>query len=94
MAKDVIIIDNNFQDAAKEIKEYGSHLASMTQEYARILDYITAEAIMDDQIAPNIQNIADQVRKIGPVIEEQTDKIEYMLNDFINQIDEADQFLY
>lgn len=94
MDKDVIIVDQNFQDAATEIREYGNYLCTVIRQFTDIIQFIREKAVLDEKISENLYSIWQQIGQLDPIIEKQTHTVAKELVEFIDQIDRADRFLY
>ncbi|MCI7812531.1 MAG: hypothetical protein SO016_11560 [Lachnospiraceae bacterium] len=94
MGRDVIVTDENFQLASQVIKSYGDFLYEKFVEYEWILIQVSYQAIQDSFIDGVLQKISENFPEIRREMEDAVHTIgEYAIS-FLEEIDEADQFLY
>ena len=94
MSRDIILVDENFLDAAKEILDYGRHISEIARQYQGILEYILQRAIQDQNISWELQALQDQVKLIPEAVEQAVQEVHDRLIRFVEEVDQADQFLY
>ncbi len=94
MSGELKVYDAEMEGAGIALVGYGNRLISMIEDYVKALTYVTNHAIQDDAIATQLLILAEDVEKIKAPIAENTEAIEKMCTEFIEEIDKADQFLY
>ena len=93
MARDVIIVDENFSGGAREIMDYGEHIAQIAENYVDIMEFIVETAINDDKICASLNEMIGQVRQIPAAVRSSAWTVHDLLENFVQDIDDADQFL-
>lgn len=94
MSDNVIIVDENFLEAASQIEAYGCKLGDALRELCDILEYVTEYAVLDEKIRQKIITLREQTIPMETDIREQSKSVQDNLELFISKIDEVDQFLY
>lgn len=94
MSRNVIIYDNELKTAASEIHNYCEDLADLINKYMASLQYVTEHAIQDGLIAGKLYGLAERVHQIQAPLEEVADQVKEMVNSYISEVDDADQFLF
>lgn len=94
MEEDVIVADENFRFASYIIKNYGSFLYLHLDVYEWILRQVNECAIQDDAITCVLNEILEGMAGVKEGIREAVCQIWECSISFVEDIDEADQFLY
>ena len=94
MSKNVIIVDNNFIDAAEQIAAYGIRLGDALREFSNIMEYIIEYAVLDEKIRDKLISLKEQLAPLENEVLLQTRAVQSSLTSYITEVDEADQFLY
>lgn len=94
MSKNVIIVDNNFIDAAEQIAAYGIRLGDALREFSNIMEYIIEYAVLDEKIRAKLISLKEQLAPLENEVLLQTREVQSSLKSYITEVDEADQFLY
>ncbi len=93
-SKDVLVFDDEYTFAAKEIKNYCNALNSMITEYSNAIHNITANAVIDEKIHKQLSNLIVQIESVKPDIDSISSQASKISKEYINEIDKADDFLY
>lgn len=92
---DIIIADQEFNSIQKKIDGYFININSNISSYINVLKKITEQGISADmEIANKLALAADEISKITPLIETLQDALKESINAFVEDIDEADEFIY
>ena len=95
MAKgNLVIVDDEYALAAKNIVAYGNNLKRIIDEYVNIMSYVNTSAISDVEICKAIQSLLISTGNFSAVIQDITADIFNKMNKFIEEVDAADDFLY
>ena len=93
MANSVIVYDDEYQSAAARITSYGNVLINRIERYCSSLELITAQAIRDPRIAPRLQTLGERVAALTEPLEEAASRVAGLCGEYVQAVDEADQFL-
>lgn len=91
---DLIVFDEEYDFAKKEIKEYGESLAKLMNSYVCKVKYVMDSAIKDELITEALQNLIEQINPLMSIVNEITQQISNDCESFVREIDAADDFLY
>ena len=91
---DIIVFDVEFQNAAKDLKGYCDALTKLIDSYVGNINTILTQAIQDEIISSNLNNMAIQVGALKGEIAAEGLKMQRACKMYISEIDEADDFLY
>lgn len=92
--KDVIVFDEEYRYASKEIKNYCNSLVMMISQYSKCVNIVLEKAIKDDKISSNLKNVLEQVEDVKEEISLISTKATSACLGYISEIDSADDFLY
>ena len=59
---DVIVFDEEYKYASKQIRAYSDALIKMIREYSICVNYILDEAIKDEKISSGLREIEEQLK--------------------------------
>lgn len=93
-SNNLIIVDDEYVQAANEIVRYGNDLKMIIDEYVTIMEYINTVAIKDREINFSIQSLLIVVGKISASLQDTTGELYRNMDNFIGEIDMADDFIY
>lgn len=91
---DVIVFDEEYTYAAREIEDYCAALVQMIERYSKCINTILDKAIQDNAISFKLQSLVNEVESIKPEITAIGTEVAAACRDYINEIDSADRFLY
>ncbi len=91
---DLIVFDQEFNYAAKQIRNYSDALNHRMDKYTSILREITASAIQDELIVARLEDLASAVEAVRTQVEGAGKTAGRLCTSYVQQIDEADRFLY
>ena len=94
MEEDIIVTDENFRLASNRIKNYGNFLYQTLTEYEWILLQVSYHAIQDPMISRILGKLLENLPQIRQSIKSAADTIGQYSLSFVEEIDQADQFLY
>lgn len=93
-SRDVIVFDEEYMNASKEMKDYCEALINKIDSYSKSVNVILEKAINDEKISENLRDIISHVETLKTEIEAIGQKASEACRDYVNEIDEADRFLY
>lgn len=91
---DVIVFDEEYKYASKEIKRYACALINMIIEYSICVNIILDEAIKDEKISLGLSGIEEQVKSVIGDIGTICDEASKACFEYVLEIEDADDFLY
>lgn len=91
---DVIVFDEEYKYASKEIRAYCDALIKMIRQYSECVNHILNEAIKDEKISSGLREIQKQVKLVMADINTICFEASDVCSDYIIEIDDADNFLY
>ena len=90
----LVIVDDEYALEGENIVTYGNNLKRIIDEYVNIMSYVNTSAISDVEICKAIQSLIISTGKFSTVIQDITADIFNKMNNFIEEVDAADDFLY
>lgn len=93
MAESVIVVDDEYKQAAKALRQYGSELRERISEYSSCLKIIANAAIVDPRVAPRLADLAARAAELSDPIGESVSKACELCGHFVWEVDVADRFL-
>lgn len=93
-SSNLIIVDDEYVQAANEIVKYGNNLKTIIDEYVTIMEYINTVGIKDTEIKAAIDALLVVVGRISASIQDVTGDLYRNMDNFIGEIDIADDFIY
>lgn len=90
----LVIVDDEYVSAARRIVTYGNDLKRIIDEYVNIMSYVNTSSISDVEICGAIESLLISTGKFSAVIQDITSDIFNKMNDFIEDVDRTDDFLY
>lgn len=94
MSHDVIVFDDEYIYAAKEVKGYSDALVKKIDAFVRDVNVILEKAINDKEISSKLENLIVEVESVKGEIEASGQSVSKACKDYVKEIDAADQFLY
>lgn len=91
---DVIVFDQEYTYAAKQIKDYCAVLVELMESYNNCINDVLENAIKDKKITEKLQGIVSAVEEIKPSVETIGEQASDFCGNFVSEIDIADKFLY
>ncbi len=91
---DVIVFDEEYKYASKEIRAYCDALIKMIRQYSKCVNHILNEAIKDEKISSGLRGIEEQLKDLIGDIRATCVEATSACSDYIIEIDDADNFLY
>lgn len=91
---DVIVFDEEYIYAAKEIENYCSALVKMIDRYSASVNTILNQAIQDEVISSRLSELLAKVESVKTTIETTGEEAAATCRTYISEIDKADNFLY
>ena len=86
--------DSEFLRAGKTISSYAEDLINRIDRYGKIVDSITGDAIKDKLICAKLENLKERVSVLRGPLMDISDAANKICNQYIDEIDSADSFLY
>lgn len=93
-SSDLIVFDQEYYYAKREIKEYGEALVKLMDDYITKVRFVMDEAINDELITEALQALIDQISPLKEIVEGVTQQVSSDCENFVRGIDAADDFLY
>ena len=94
MAQDLIVVDEDYNFAAKELQEYCTFLKKAAGDYRDIMDRIIRDAVKDELIANGLINIHFRITPIADEIDAIGAALSADATSFVGEIDAADDLIY
>ena len=94
MANNLIIHDTEIAGASNLVSTYAERLMQMIDQINTALKTVTETAIKDQAISPELGRIAEKLDGMKQPIENLAEAVREDSRSFLQEIDEADQFLY
>lgn len=94
MDKNVVIYDEEFKHAAKEIDGYCQALINYMETYKKSINEIRKSVIKDVLISAKLEILSGRVEDIRISIKNIADKAPKNCKKYVSEIDKADKFLY
>lgn len=91
---DVIVFDEEYRYATKQIMGYSDALTKMIMEYLICVNIILSEAIQDEKISSELRGIVEQVKSVIGDIRTICDEASKTCFMYVSEINVADDFLY
>lgn len=93
-SENLIEMDADFLCAANEFENYGNRLKEIILKYKDIMQYISMYGFVDGLITNNIISIIIEVGKYPDMIENVIDEANKLIENYVKEIDAADNFTY
>lgn len=90
---DLIVFDQEFNYASKQIREYGNELTRRMNRYCEIVLTIMNAAIQDELITAQLTELVDKVMR-ARIYLGSAEGAAKACTSYVQEIDKADQFLY
>lgn len=91
---DVIVFDEEYKSASKQISTYGEALIIYIETFNNCIKTIDEIAIKDKEISEKLSNLVLKIEELKPSLEDIIERGKQLCKEYINEIDAADQFLY
>lgn len=92
--KNIIVFDEEYAYAAKEILDYGNALISYIDKYTKLVNRILEKAIIDVEISLRVLGIVNRVEALKSVLETISKEASSLCKSYVEEIDNADKYLY
>ena len=93
-SENLLVKDDEYLTVEYKAKKYGAFLAESCAYYNKILQYIVTNAVKDQLISDGFNGILEQVLPIPDRLTTWKDDMSSSLGTYMQEIDEADSFLY
>lgn len=91
---DIIIVDEEFKAVVKQIKEKGKTTDETVQKLIDVFKRITEEVTVEGSVAENFKLLLEELSSLKGQFTEIYSEAGVVVEEFIEAIDKADDFLY
>lgn len=91
---DILVFDEEYNYASKEIVAYCDELVHMIEIYSKSVNIVLEKAIKDEKISANLREIVTKVDSVKGEIKSIGKQAANICKNYISEIDTADDFLY
>ena len=89
-----IEIDETTRDSIEEFKDISDKFTSYLDTYSSILERILSDGIPSGKVHNNLEKFLESVNELKNQIGDIADKAQKCSNDFVDDMDKADGYLY
>ena len=91
---DVLIVDEEFDAAAKAVSEVCGKIDALVGKYLDILNRCTVKEVMDGETAESLRAFADYAERLRNEAGKLASSHEAAKKNFLTQVDDTDSYLY
>lgn len=91
---DLVVYDESVKDISREYLKRGEEIENILDRYSRILKKITEDGIKSGKVNDNLKIYLEAVEKLKREASYLAERAEDCINNFISDIDIADNYLY
>lgn len=90
----LVIVDDEYVEAAKKIVDLGIDLKYIIDNYISILNYMTVSGDNQGKLADALANLSIIIERYPAIIQDITNELYNEMSNYISDIDDADEFLF
>lgn len=91
---DVIVVDDEYSSLKTSIEDFGSTVEEAYSQYIRIMQNICDTILTRGRAAENLKAFTSRANGMSFLAEGRTEETSLSCEAFVQEIDEADEFLY
>lgn len=91
---DIVVDDDYIRAMAEYIKKSGAHFENYYQQYIKAMEVYGEEATMDGETAKAVKRFVKIISKLRDYVQDATESMTTISNNYIENVDSADRELY
>lgn len=91
---DLIVTDDEYEGLGGALVAYGNALDEQVAEYLRVLDHICSNILDEGRAAENLQTFTSYAQVVSGAITRVSSSMQQKCTDFVQAIDDADEYIY
>ena len=91
---EIIIVDEEFQEMAEAIRLQTEETERIVESLIEAFEKITTELTVEGNVAENFKTLKQEIESLKGQFSDSYDEVSQAVEEFINEVDTADDFLY
>ena len=91
---EIIIVDEELQEMAEAIRLQSEETERIVESLIEAFEKITTELTVEGNVAENFKTLKQEIESLKGQFSDIYDEVSQAVEEFINEVDTADDFLY